>query len=275
MRPAVYATDLTVRVGKTVLLGPTDFTVGTGDWVNVIGPNGAGKSTLLRAIVGLADHTGRLDIHGTPLVDLDLRSRSRIIGYVPQHGAIPGGITVEQYVLLGRSPFIGRFGTEGVTDLDRLDVALGQLDLHGLARRTLDTLSGGERQRAAIARALAQEPSLLLLDEPTSALDVGHQQDVLELIDRLRHELGLTVISTMHDLTLAAQFGSHLVLIAKGHIVAEGPPVQVLTDRQLEIHYGARVDVIRHRGTPVVVPIRLAHRHSTPDPQPGAPDART
>jgi iron complex transport system ATP-binding protein len=291
MRPAVYAADLTVRVDSAVLLGPTDFTVGAGDWVNVIGPNGAGKSTLLRAIAGLVDHGGRLEIDGIPLRALDLRSRSRHIGFVPQHGAIPSGITVEQYVLLGRAPHVGRFGSESAADLERVAVALGQLDLGELARRSLETLSGGERQRATIARALAQEPALLLLDEPTSALDVGHQQDVLELVDQLRHDLSLTVISTMHDLTLAAQYGDHLVLLAHGRIVAEGPPVQVLTDSQVRIHYGARVEVIHHRGSPIVVPVRASpclpttdrmapvlrppNPSADPTPHQGATDART
>lgn len=256
MRPAVYAADLMVRAGKTVLVGPTEFTVGAGDWINVIGPNGAGKSTLLRAIAGLAAHSGRLDIDGVSLVDLDLRARSRRIGFVPQQPTMPNGMTVAQYVLLGRSPHVGRFGSESATDLEQLDTALEQLDLGPLADRTVETLSGGERQRASIARALAQEPTLLLLDEPTSALDVGHQQEVLELIDELRHRLGLTVVSTMHDLTLAAQYGDHLVLLAGGRIVAEGPPIQVLTGLQLHQHYGASVDVIYHRGHPVVVPIR-------------------
>jgi iron complex transport system ATP-binding protein len=262
-RPAVYAADLTVRVGKAVLLGPTEFTAGVGGWINVIGPNGAGKSTLLRAIAGLAEHSGRLDIGGVALVDLDLRSRGRQIGFVPQQPSMPSGMTVAQYVLLGRAPHVGRFGSESANDLEQLEIALDWLDLGALADRRVETLSGGERQRASIARALAQEPTLLLLDEPTSALDVGHQQEVLELIDDLRRRLALTVISTMHDLTLSAQYGDHLVLLAGGRIVAEGPPIQVLTSSQLHHHYGARVDVIHHRGSPVVVPIRNANEHLT------------
>lgn len=266
-RPAVYAAGLTVRAGKTVLLGPTDFIAGTGDWINVIGPNGAGKSTLLRAIAGLAPHTGRLDVDGVCLATLDLRARSRLIGFVAQHPAMPAGMTVAQYVLLGRAPHIGPFGSESAHDLERLDGALDQLALASLAERRVDTLSGGERQRVSLARALAQEPAVLLLDEPTAALDVGHQQDVLELIDHLRRRLGLTVVSTMHDLTLAAQYGDHLVLLADGRIVAEGPPIQVLTGPQIQRHYGAHVDVIDHRGHPVVVPVRTPH--TDPPERPG------
>lgn len=255
-RPSVYAADLVVRAGRQVLVGPTDFTVGVGQWVNVIGPNGAGKSTLLRAVAGLVGHDGRLDIDGVPLRDIDLMTRSRHTAFVAQTPTLPAGMTVAQYVLIGRAPHIGSFGSESTHDLDQLDRALQQLDLIKLADRTLDTLSGGERQRATIARALAQEPTLLLLDEPTSALDIGHQQEVLELIDRLRVEHHLTVVSTMHDLSLAAQYGDELILLADGRIVAEGPPVQVLTGQQLARHYGAAVDVIEHRGQPVVVPVR-------------------
>ena len=172
---------------------------------------------------------------------------------------MPAGMTVEQYVLLGRSPHLGALSAEGSHDLAVTARSIERLGLGPLAHRTLDTLSGGERQRAILARALTQEPRLLLLDEPTSALDIGHQQDVLELVDDLRRTEGLTVVSTMHDLTLAARYGDHLVLIAEGVPVADGPPVQVLTGPHLSEHYGAHVDVIEHGGGLVVVPIRHPH----------------
>lgn len=255
-RPAVYATELTVDVGSKRLLGPMALTVGRGDWVNIIGPNGAGKSTLLRAIAGLRPARGRLEIDGTPLQQLDRRARARQIGLVGQQPEMPGAMTVEQYVLLGRAPHLGVLSAESRRDFDAVDTAIERLELGDLAHRSLGTLSGGERQRVALARAVAQGPSLLLLDEPTTALDIGHQQDALELIDRLRSELGITVVSTMHDLTLAARYGDHLVMLAGGAVVASGPPIQVLTGDHLAEHYGAAVDVIRHRGSLVVVPLR-------------------
>ena len=267
MRPAIYATGVTVVAGGTTLVGPADLTVGVGDWVNIIGPNGAGKTTLLRAVAGLQRATGRIDIAGSPLASMRRRERSRHIGYVAQQPVMPAGMTIEQYVLLGRSPHIGPLGSERRADFDAVVTTLDRLGLSSLAHRTLDTLSGGEAQRANIARALAQEPQLLLLDEPTSALDIGHQQDVLELIDEQRHRLGLTVVSTMHDLTLAARYGDNLVLLADGLPVADGPPIQVLTGPHLSAHYGARVDVIDHGGSLVVVPIRQSIDHT------GAPDA--
>jgi iron complex transport system ATP-binding protein len=147
--------------------------------------------------------------------------------------------------------------------------AIATLGLDALAGRRLATLSGGERQRAVLARAVAQEPELLLLDEPTTALDIGHQQDVLELVDELRHRRDLTVVATMHDLTLAAQYGDHVVLLAGGEVVADGPPIQVLTGPDVARHYRARVDVIRHDGNLVVVPMR--HRPARSEPE--DPDA--
>jgi iron complex transport system ATP-binding protein len=271
MRPAIYATGVTVEIDGARLLDDVDLTVGAGDWVNVIGPNGAGKSTLLRALGGVAACRGRIELLGRPLDDLDRRARGRLVAHVPQRPELPPAMTVEHYVLLGRTPHLAPLGSERGVDFEVVDRAIEQLHLDDLAGRTLHTLSGGERQRAVLARALAQEPALLMLDEPTTALDVGHQQDVLELVDRLRHELGLTVVSTMHDLTLAAQYGDHIVLLAGGRVAASGPPVQVLTGPHVATHYGARVDVIRHAGSLVVVPLRPC----PPNPDPEVPDART
>lgn len=252
----MYAADVVVEAGGARLVGPADLTVGQGDWVNIIGPNGAGKTSLLRALCGLVPAGGRIEIGGRSLGGMNRRERSRHIGYVPQQPTMPAGMTIEQYVLLGRNPHLGALSAERPRDLAVVADVVDRIDLAGLATRTLDTLSGGERQRANIARALAQEPALLLLDEPTTALDIGHQQDVLELIDAQRRELGLTVVSTMHDLTLAARYGDNLVLLAGGVPVADGPPVQVLTGPHLSTHYGAHVDVIEHGGSLVVVPIR-------------------
>jgi iron complex transport system ATP-binding protein len=199
---------------------------------------------------------------------LDGRERARLVAYVAQQPVLPPGLTVEQYVLLGRSPHLGLLSSEGEADLAAVDAALARLGLAKLAGRRLGTLSGGERQRASLARALAQEPAILLLDEPTSALDVGHQQEVLELIDDQRNDLDLTVLSTMHDLTLAAQYGDYIVLLAGGKVVASGPPVQVLTGPHLAAHYGASVDVIHHGGHLVVVPLRQPSQRPEADRTP-------
>lgn len=257
MRPAVYAADVTVTLAGHCILDHVDLTVGHGDWLTVVGPNGAGKTTLLRALLGLTPSTGRIDLLGTPLADLTRRQRSRFAALVPQAPVLPPGMTVAHYVLLGRTTHVGPLASESADDLHAVQVALAQLDLDDLAERSLETLSGGERQRAVLARALAQRASLLFLDEPTSALDIGHQQALLDLVDELRRDLGLTVISTMHDLTLTAQYADHVVLLDAGRTVVSGSPVQVFTTAQLTDHYaGARVEVIRHRGSLAVIPWR-------------------
>jgi cobalamin transport system ATP-binding protein len=165
-------------------------------------------------------------------------------------------MTVAEYVLLGRTPYVPYFGTESRSDVEAVERALRRLDLTALASRRLGTLSGGERQRAVLARALAQGTEVLLLDEPTSALDVGRQQQVLEFVDRLRAQQRLTVLSAMHDLTLAAQYAERLLLLDGGVVVADGPPREVVTEARVAAHYGATVRVIDDEAGLAVVPRR-------------------
>ncbi len=157
---------------------------------------------------------------------------------------IPEGITVEQYVLLGRTPHLGLLAAEGRRDHAAVGSAIERLNLGWASARRLHTLSGGELRRVVIARALAQEASLLLLDEPTTGLDLGQQLRVLELIDELRRGGGLTVISTMHDLTLAGRFAERFALLSAGRLVAEGSRAEVLASHVIAEHYGAAVRVI-------------------------------
>ncbi|HYJ73232.1 MAG TPA: ABC transporter ATP-binding protein, partial [Actinomycetota bacterium] len=151
------------------------------------------------------------------------------------------------------------FGAESRRDLDIVASVLDHLDLGAFAARRLDSLSGGERQRAVLARALAQQAPVLLLDEPTTGLDVGHQQQVLELVDRLRDDLDLTVVGAMHDLTVAGQFADHLVLLDGGRVAAAGPAGTVLTEEVIARHYHASVRVLEDpAGGIVVVPVRTS-----------------
>jgi iron complex transport system ATP-binding protein len=242
--------------GNVVVRG-LDLDVVAGEWVGLIGPNGAGKSTILRAAAGLVAYEGRIAIGADQLAGLRAKEVARRIAFVPQSPRMPAGMTVAQYVLLGRSPHLSYLAREGGHDRAVVAGVLRRLALDGLAARPLDHLSGGERQRAAIARALAQESPLLLVDEPTSALDVGTQQEVLELIDALRAERGLTVVAAMHDLTLAGQYANRLVLVVRGEVRAVGPPGEVLTEEAITRHYGARVRVLHLPGAVhVVAPVR-------------------
>ena len=248
---------LSVRYGKRTVVHEFSAAVKPGDWLCLIGPNGAGKSSILRAITGLASHSGDVSVDGSPLKLRSPRRRAELVAYVPQSPSLPAEMSAFDYVLLGRNPYISYFGTETAHDRSMVANVLGRLDMLDFADRGLGSLSGGEQQRLVIARALAQEAPILLLDEPTSSLDIGHQQQALELVDRLRHEHGLTVISAMHDLTLAGLYADRLALLHEGHMVMSGTAAQVLRAETLAEFYGVSVSVHHEPdGTVVVVPRR-------------------
>jgi iron complex transport system ATP-binding protein len=224
-----------------LILDQVTFGVADGSWLGVIGPNGAGKSTLMRVLAGRQQHSGIVELGEG--MNLDRRGRSRLVAYLEQIPVVPPGMFVADYIMLGRTPYIPRFGAESQGDHDVVHQVLERLDLAEMAGRRLDTLSGGERQRALIGRALAQEAPIVLLDEPTTALDLGHQQDVLELLDELRQTRDLTLVSTMHDLTMAGQYPDELLLLDGGRVVARGQADEVLTPDLITTHYGATVVV--------------------------------
>ena len=257
---AIGFCDLTVSYnGTNAVVGFNDL-LHSGEWLCLIGPNGAGKSSVLRAAAGLVSYTGSVAINQTEIPAASARWRAQHIAYVPQAPVIPTDMSVYEYVLLGRNPYINYFSSETSHDRDVIDRVLSRLDLVQFSERKLGTLSGGEVQRLVIARALAQEAPVLLLDEPTSALDIGHQQQALELVDSLRREQGLTIISAMHDLTLAGLYADRLVLMHEGHRVAEGTAKQVLKSETLAEFYGVSARVHHEPdGTVVVIPQRSSH----------------
>ena len=258
--PAVACRGLTVRRGDDLVVRDVTLSVQRGDWVAVVGPNGAGKTSLLHALAGLVTSTGAVLVAGRDPARASRRSISRVVALMPQSPVIPEGIDVRDLVGLGRTPYLRRFGTETVADRAAVNRALTRLDLEDLADRPAAELSGGELQRVVLARALAQDPEVLLLDEPTSALDIGHQQTVLDLVDALRVQDGITVIAAMHDLTLAAQYGRRMVMMSAGRIVADGPPLDVLRPERLVDVYGARVEVLDRRAGAAVLPVRSVER---------------
>lgn len=249
---AVVVREVSVELGKRRILDAISLTVEPGQWVNIIGPNGAGKTTLLRSLLGTVEHSGTIELGGD-VVPRPIE-RARRLAYVPQNPVIPGGMFVGDYVLLGRTPHRGVFGRDSDTDCNIAMDVLRRLDLAPFIEREVGSLSGGERQRVVLARALAQETDVILLDEPTTALDLGHQQDVLDLVETLRHERGLTVIATLHDLTLAARYGDRIALLAGGRIVESGSPTAVLTTATIAEHFGATVRIIDDPDGPVIVP---------------------
>jgi iron complex transport system ATP-binding protein len=205
---------------------------------------------MLRAAVGAVALAGSVSLaNGKRRPGLD-------IAWMPQRPRLPEEMPVLDYVLLGRTPHLGLVAGESKHDLDAVRAALAKLDLVDLADRPLGTLSGGEAQRAVLARALAQEAPILLLDEPTASLDLGHAVEVLEVVDQLRKSESLTVVSALHDLTLAARYADRLVLLSGGEIAAEGLPAEVLTEHILGHHYGSMVRVLPSLDGPIIVPAR-------------------
>jgi len=247
--------DLWVRFGPVAAVRGLSLRAEAGGWTALIGPNGAGKTSALRALAGLAAYEGEVLIDGGDARRLGRRAVARLMAFVPQKPETPPALTVAEYVLLGRTPHIPYLGGEGRRDREAAAQALRRLELEGFAERQLGSLSGGELQRAVLARALAQEAPVLLLDEPTTALDLGRQQLVLELVDELRQD-GLTVVTTLHDLTLAGQYAEHVVLLDGGSVVAEGVAAEVLSAQNLAAHYGANVRVIEDEHGVFVVPVR-------------------
>ncbi len=252
----VEVVGLGASYGRTRVLDSVRFTVEPGGWLAVIGPNGSGKSTLLRSVLGLQRHEGQVRIDGVPTTGLPRRERARLLAYAPQLPVLPEGISTLEYVTLGRTPHRPLLAAPRRVDREVVADVMARLELEALADRLVVTLSGGEQQRAVLARALAQRPRVLFLDEPTAALDLGHAQQVLDLLDGLRRQDGLTVVTTLHDLTLAGQYADRLTLLAGGRVVAEGAPAQVLTPEILSAHYGARAHVVSGPDGPAVQPVR-------------------
>jgi iron complex transport system ATP-binding protein len=235
--------------GQWVLRG-IDFEVEKGDFLGIIGPNGSGKTTLLRVIDGiLAPQEGAVLLEGTEIGKLRREALARSVAVVPQYSALAFPFSVEEVVLMGRAPHLGRWRFEG--DEDRLIArkAMEMTDTLGLSARDMESLSGGERQRVLIARALAQEPRLMLLDEPTAFLDIRHQVDFFDRIRALNRERGLTVIAVTHDINLAAHYCDRIILLKGGRIGAAGPVDAVITEENIRKAYETKILVDRHPGT--------------------------
>ena len=256
MSVPVALDDVSVQLGGTTILDHLSLEIAAGTWVSMIGPNGAGKTTVLRCITGAVPYQGTVQIGSSVVAEMQVREVARTVAIVPQHPTLPEGMRVVDYVLLGRTPHRGAMTSESEHDLLLVGQVLDALDLERFADRDVATLSGGELQRVVIARALAQDTPILLLDEPTTGLDIGAQQEVMELIDRLRSQRELTVLSAMHDLNIAGQFTERIVLVSGGRVVADGAPGDVLTPELIDRHYGATVRVEQDAGRVVVVPIR-------------------
>lgn len=235
--PALSLRGVSARygsAGRGDALVEADLVLRTGELACVLGPNGAGKSTLLRVLSGLlAPAAGEVALFGEPLSRLDRREIARVLAVVPQDDEVAFGFTVREVVQMGRAPHQGVWMRGDAEDARAVERALDQCDLASLADRPAQELSAGERKRVAIARALAQAPRVLLLDEPTSTLDVRHQIAVFDLLAEKAEEEGLACLAVIHDLNLAAQYASTVVLMKEGRVTASGTVADVMTYRRL------------------------------------------
>lgn len=257
--PLLAVSDLHVTLGDAPILTGVDLELRGGEVLGLAGPNGAGKTTLLRAVTGVVSALrGRIALDGTALDGFSHIELARRIAVVQQLPEAPATITVGELVLLGRNPYLSLLGRESAHDHRVAAEAMQRAGCEAFADRTLGTLSGGERRRAFIARALAQEPSLLLLDEPTANLDPEAQGAIFETLRALAAE-GAGVLVVVHDLTLAGAYCDRIALIDGGRIVACGAPAEVLTAEIVRRIYGRRVSVMHHprSGAPIVVPAVL------------------
>ena len=238
MRPSIQATSLHAAYGSLSVLQDVSFSVPKGEFFIVIGPNGSGKTTLLKILSAITPfQRGNLEISGIPMAKHSRRSLAKIMALVPQTVPEDLPFTVREVILMARTPRMGLLGLEGDQDIQIAEEAMAFTGVEPLAERKMDQLSGGERQRVFIARAICQEPQIILLDEPTAALDLAHQVRIMDLMEKLRAEKGLTIVMVSHDINLAAMYGNRLMLLKKGRIVKMGLPAEVLTFETLEKAY--------------------------------------
>ncbi|MDO9536809.1 MAG: ABC transporter ATP-binding protein [Thermoplasmata archaeon] len=226
------------------------FEVNEGEVLGIIGPNGSGKSTLLRCINRVLEpKIGSVLIDGENISGLDRREIARNIGVVPQSSTIHFPFTVFDIVLMGRTPHLGRLDRETSKDLEIAKNAMTITNTLHLTDRPIDEVSGGERQRVIIARALAQEPKILLLDEPTLHLDINHQLEIIELIKRLARKNRLIAVLVSHDLNLANRYSDRLILLRSGRIFSIGKPEDVVTKENIREVYNIEVDIDHNKKT--------------------------
>jgi len=236
--PIITVTDVDFRYNDIPALQALSFDVRRGEFLGVIGPNGSGKTTLIRVIDGILEpERGRVTVDGNTIRGIKRRDIARVIAVVPQDFPMVFPFRVIEVVMMGRSPHLGMLRFEGETDLRIVEKAMKMTDTALLADRNMNGLSGGERQRVLIARALAQEPEVILLDEPTAFLDIRHQVELFDLMKVLNRERGLTVLAVTHDINLAASYCDRVMLLKGGHINRLGVPDEVVTKENISAVY--------------------------------------
>lgn len=248
--------DVSKRFDRVNAVNGIHWNVSAGEWWGIIGPNGSGKSTLLNLVSGVeAPSSGHLQFRGRKISSYSRKELARSVAVLQQDGLAPTDFTVREVLEMGRYPFQDWMGREKNDSGPLLDRIVHKLELERFESRRLDQLSGGQRQRAALGKVMAQEPELLLLDEPTTYLDIHHQLQFMNMVAEWRENTGITVISVLHDLNLAAQFCDRLLVLQEGKIVGEGPPAEILTEDFIRQVFRVDPAVVRHpeNGAPQVL----------------------
>jgi iron complex transport system ATP-binding protein len=256
---ALALSEVSAGYGEKTILRDVSFAVTAGSLLGIIGPNGAGKTTLLRVLGGALPFSGgSLLIDGRDIRSFRRRELAQIVGFVPQTLDVPVAFTVGEFVAMGRTPYVSGWSRLSRGDDAAIRKAMEMTDILGLDCRLVDELSAGEKQRAIVAMALAQDPQILLLDEPTAHLDIQHAWSLMGLIVKLNREHGVTVVLSSHDLNLAVEFCSHLLLMEEGRTVVHGTPLEILQAERLSRVYKHPLEIVSIQGERrFVVPKRL------------------
>ena len=236
--------DVCFAYGRTKVLRHIDLEVRSGYCHGILGPNGSGKSTLLDLLCGLqTPQSGAIEFYGRPLQSWSRRQLARMEALVPQEFTVRYGFTVREIVAMGLHPHLHRFATPSEPDLELIETTLAATGIANLADRSVTQLSGGEKQRVAVARALVQQPEVLVLDEATSSLDIHHSLEILRLIRHRFESEALQVVAVMHDLNLASFFCDRLIFLKEGKVVAQGRTEEMLTPEIIAAVYGVEAQV--------------------------------
>lgn len=264
--PILDANNISLGFNDKSILSNISLSIASGEFFVIIGPNGAGKTSILKVLAGLQKaQQGTVTVKGKNILQYRRRSLSQVMAIVHQHIEVGFPFTVADAVIMGRSPHLGILGMEGENDFQIAREAMEFTEVSHLADRKLHQLSGGELQRTIIARAICQQPEIILLDEPTTALDPAHQLKIMDLMEKFRREQGTTVIMVSHDLNLASMYGDRLLLLKDGKVVKTGAPETVLSEKLLEESYGChvKVDISPIGGVVRVTPVPDKYMHNS------------
>ncbi len=256
----LYFSHVATGYGEKEVIKDVNMTVEEGDFVALIGSNGTGKSTLIKCVSGLLPlKKGEIQICGKSLSSMSSKERARLVAVVPQSYYVEYDFKVEDIVMMGRNPYLSFRERESTKDYDIVKEAMQMTNTEVFRGRSYNALSGGEKQRVILARAIAQQPKIILLDEPTSALDLHHQIEVMELIERLNREDKITIMAVLHDINLASRFCHRVVMLREGVVVADGTPDQIVNKQNMETLYNMKLFLRKNPlfDKPEILPIRV------------------